>query len=264
MRQFHGGKNVLPGPLFRRGGIYSAERIGKVNFAVALFEIFFVEDSDAGQVFAQRWTQCLREHRDAIFVTLAIPNDDLGASEVDVFDAKAQTFHEPNARAVKEFAHELGGSGHGGEHALDFRLAQDDRDSPGATRTDEIIHPIEVDVENFGIEEDEGIERLVLSGSGDVLVEREIRKERLNFGSAHFAGMTFLVEEDITYDPANVGVFRVDRVVLHAENFADLVEEFGFGIGDDLGLRKRRFSSAARTVGESVRSNCGGRIQILR
>ena len=54
-----------------------------------------------------------------------------------------------------------------------------------------------------------------------------------DFSRAHFSGVFFAVEIDVAFDPADIGFFRSERVVLHAYDGADLVEQFGcrFGIG---------------------------------
>ena len=48
----------------------------------------------------------------------------------------------------------------------------------------------------------------------------------LHFGDAHFLGMTFVVEEDVVFDPVDVGVFGAGGVMFDAKCIAILVEEF--------------------------------------
>lgn len=43
------------------------------------------------------------------------------------------------------------------------------------------------------------------------------------------------MEEDVALDPENVDLFGANRVMFDAKDFPNLVEEFGFGIGDDEG-----------------------------
>ena len=86
------------------------------------------------------------------------------------------------------------------------------------------------------VEKDEGVEGLVLGGSGDFLVDGEVGEESLDLRSAHLARMTLLMEKDVALDPENVNFLGAKGVMFHAEDFADLIEEFGFGVGDDEGL----------------------------
>ena len=44
-----------------------------------------------------------------------------------------------------------------------------------------------------------------------------------------------MVEEDKPLDPENVDFLGAKGVMFDAEDFADLVEQFGFGVGDDEG-----------------------------
>lgn len=54
----------------------------------------------------------------------------------------------------------------------------------------------------------------------------QVDEEGLNFGSAHFEGMAFVVEEDVTAYPVYVSLFGAVRVMPGAEDVARLVEEF--------------------------------------
>ena len=56
----------------------------------------------------------------------------------------------------------------------------------------------------------------------------------LNFGRAHFAWVTLLMVENIPFNPLNVRFLGANRVMLDAQDLADLIEESGFRIGDDL------------------------------
>jgi hypothetical protein len=90
-------------------------------------------------------------------------------------------------------------------------------------------------MENLIVEKDEGVESLVLGGGGHFLVHGQIGEESLDFGSSHLAGMTFLMEEDVAFDPENIYLLRAEGVMLHTKDFADLIQEFGFWIGHDPG-----------------------------
>ena len=57
----------------------------------------------------------------------------------------------------------------------------------------------------------------------------------MDFGGTHFARMPLLVEEDVALDPEDVDLFGAEGVVFNAEDFANLVEEFGFWVWDNEG-----------------------------
>jgi hypothetical protein len=138
----------------------------------------------------------------------------------------------------------LVGAGHGGKEAVGFLARHDDGEAGVAFGADELIHPLEGLMEDFVIEKDKGVEGLVLGGGGDFLVYGEIGKEGLNLGSAHFAGMTSLMEEDVALDPEDVNFLGAEGIVFDAKDFPNLVEEFGFGIGDDEGGGADGFGAA--------------------
>jgi hypothetical protein len=225
----------LPGPLTRGARVFTVEGVGQVDFAEAIGEIFFVKDFDAGEVFAQGSFEGFGQEGDAIFIAFSIADDDLVEVEIDVLDAEAEAFHEAEAGAVKEPGEELVGAGHGGKEAVGFLASHDYRKALRAFGADELIHPLKGLVEDFVIEKDKGVEGLVLGGGGDFLVYGEVGEKGLDLGSAHFAWMPFLMEEDVALDPEDVDFLGAEGVVFDAEDFANLVEEFGFGIGNDEG-----------------------------
>jgi hypothetical protein len=230
-----GGEGVLPGPLAGSARIFTIESVGQVDFAEAIGEVFFVQNFDAGEVFAQGRFENFRQEGDAVFIAFAVADDDLVEVEIDILDAEAEAFHEAEAGAVKEFGEELVGAGHGCKEAVGFIARHDDGQAGGAFGADELIHPLERLMEDFVVKKDNGVESLVLGGGGDFLVNGEVGKEGLNLGSTHFAWMPFLMEEDEAFDPEDVDLFGAEGVVFDAEDFADLVEEFGFGVGNDEG-----------------------------
>ena len=56
------------------------------------------------------------------------------------------------------------------------------------------------------IEKEDGAQRLILGGGGDLLGCGKVGKELLHFGDAHFFGVTFAVKEDVVFDPVDVSV----------------------------------------------------------
>jgi len=52
----------------------------------------------------------------------------------------------------------------------------------------------------------------------------QVGEESLDLGSAHFARMSFVVEQDVAFDPVNVGLFGADGVVFNSDGVTHLVE----------------------------------------
>ena len=75
----------------------------------------------------------------------------------------------------------------------------------------------------MAVKEEQGAERLILGGDGDVFIGCEVRKEGFNFGGTHFGGVAFVVEEDEAADPLDVGLLGAVGIVAGAQGGAHLV-----------------------------------------
>ncbi len=74
---------------------------------------------------------------------------------------------------------------------------------------------------------------LVLGGSGDVSLDREIGEELRDFFFTHGVGVAFLVEKDVAANPIEVGLLGADAVMFHPQVPARAIEK----------LRSRRGNS---------------------
>ena len=72
-------------------------------------------------------------------------------------------------------------------------------------RHDPGTHGVDLQVErlvqNMAIEKEQSAERLILCGSGNVLIHGEIGQEGLHLGCAHLLGMALVMKEDEALDP---------------------------------------------------------------
>lgn len=62
--------------------------------------------ADALEVRCQRRRKIVRQNRDPIFRALAVPDDDLRIAEIDVLDAQAKRFKQPQAAAIHQAGQE--------------------------------------------------------------------------------------------------------------------------------------------------------------
>jgi len=81
-------------------------------------------------------------------------------------------------------------------------------------------------VEDFAVEEENGTEGLVLGGGGDVPFHGQVGQEGLDFGGAHLGGVAFAAEEDEAAHPVHVGLFGAVGIMLEPEDFPELVQQF--------------------------------------
>lgn len=75
------------------------------------------------------------------------------------------------------------------------------------------------------VEEENGAERLVLGGGGEVSFNDQVGDKLIDFGNAHLAGVALVVVQDKLAHPIEVGFLGAARVLFHLQHFAVLVEE---------------------------------------
>ena len=78
-------------------------------------------------VFEECFFDRCRQHRVAVFVALACANHNFVARKIYIFDSKATTFHQSEARTIEQKGHHTGHAGHVLNHFLHFVFRQHDR-----------------------------------------------------------------------------------------------------------------------------------------
>jgi len=68
-----------------------------------------------------------------------------------------------------------------------------------------------------------------LPRSGDLFFAGQVRDECYKLWLSHVGRMPFVVKEDLTLDPFDVGLFGPKAVMLHSDHFAHLIKQFGPG-----------------------------------
>jgi hypothetical protein len=75
------------------------------------------------------------------------------------------------------------------------------------------------------VQENYGIEGLILGAGCDFTVSCQMRYVLRDFVFSHMFGVAFVVKEYKSPDPLKVGLFCANGVVFFADYFADLVEK---------------------------------------
>jgi hypothetical protein len=78
------------------------------------------------------------------------------------------------------------------------------------------------------VNEKQRAESLVLSGCGHIAVIRQMIQKGGRFAFFHLGGMAFGVKENEFPSPSDIGLFRMNAIVLQADHFPDLVQELHF------------------------------------
>ena len=89
----------------------------------------------------------------------------------------------------------------------------------------------ELHAQHLFVEEEEGIEGLILGGGGHFAVGSQVVEEGLHVLGVELVGMGGAVKADEAGDPADVGLLGVVAVLTASAGLPDVVEELGRPIG---------------------------------
>jgi hypothetical protein len=96
----------------------------------------------------------------------------------------------------------------------------------GGSQSSGLRTSIQVNQQDFAVQEQQGGERLVWGGGGHMFACGRKSQEGFDFGDVHLAGMAFVVEEDVAPDPVAVAFVRAWRVVSPPDSVLYLVKKF--------------------------------------
>src|SRR3990172_2304760 len=235
-------ERILPYPLLIGERVLAGQGEGKMDLAVTVGEVAFVDSADPGHVMLQRTDEGIWENGETILEALAIPDDDLTPVELDVFDTQPEALHQAEPASVEQFSHELVCARHAFQDLVYFLATQDGGqpfDAAGSNGRDgEVLIRI---AQDHAVEEEDGIKGLVLGGGSDLAFDSEIGEVGFQVGGAHGLWVLTLMELEVALDPADVGLFSAERVVLPAEDLTGGGEDFRGRIGHSNPLAHGRF-----------------------
>src|SRR6266545_3524099 len=220
-------ENVLPGPLAVGAAVLACQGVRQGGAPEALAQVRQVKLAHPLEMLGKRLLAGTGQHGHPVLAALAVADGDLVALEVDVLDAHVQALQEPEPRAVQQPADEEHHSVQMNEEPPHLIDGQNDRQSAGALGTDDAVDQTEVLLQDLVIQEEQGVESLVLRRGAHALREGEMRKEAVDFVLAHVGGVADLVKEDVPADPADVGLLRSWAVVPHANGLTNPGQQLG-------------------------------------
>lgn len=203
-----------------------------------------MDGADRLQMRAEWLHGALGEHGNPVFVSLAVPHDDLAIAEIEVFHPKAQAIHEAESGSVEQGAHHRKGWLQIFEKPRHLVASEDDGQFPRTLGPFKLAEIPEFDFEDVFVEEYDGVERLVLRGSCHFPFHGQVAQKGVHFGGAHIPGVPLSLKEDVSADPLQIGLFGAQAVVLDPEDFSNLIEELGRGLG-----RLRRLGGRMNSCG---------------
>lgn len=229
-----GREDPLPGPFASGVGVLAVQGVRQVDIGLPGVAVLFIEGVDFSEVAHQGVFEGLGEHGEAVFLALAVSDGDLVQGQVHVFDAQADTIHEPQSGAVKEACHQVRCAVQVSEECLDFGAGEDDGEALGAFGGGDAIEGKGVKAEDFFVDEEEGIAGDVLCGGADVLFDGEVGEVGADFGVSEGSGVGLSVEEEEALDGGEISLLGADTEVFKSDDLSDLIEkvvEFGVAIG---------------------------------
>ena len=160
---------------------------------------------------AQGFEQAIGEHSDTIVFALAIADDDLVVSKVQIFDTQPQDFHQAQAGAVHDLGKQAENAIQPVDHFFGFLFGQDGRNVFRFLRANGADNGlIQLHIQDVAIEKEDGAEGLILSGGSYFSLQGEVGNEGVDFPGAHAERVFFVVKEDKATNPGQVGVFSTE------------------------------------------------------
>ncbi len=95
------GKHILPAPFFGCLRILSCEGRPKIDFSKALRQVLLVLRHDNFKMFFELLHISFGKDRHAVFLSFAVPDDNLLLGKINVLHPQPKALHESQAAAVK-------------------------------------------------------------------------------------------------------------------------------------------------------------------
>lgn len=206
-----GGKEPSPALGASRVGVFFGQKTGQAHRNMVGLVLGRPCPGQIQLVF-QGWGEAVGEEHDSALVALGLVDVESALFEVEILDAEVQGFADAQATAVEEVDEEAGGItvdirnvGQELEDVLTVRAMAEGGGSFGAQG----INRSKLGFEHVAVEEEQGIERLVLTGSGEAR-ERQPSQEGLEFlfGSEEFE-LGVLEKGAVAAEPVGIGFLGV-------------------------------------------------------
>ena len=243
-----------PGELGGGVGVFSQEGEGEVDGGTVGLELLVMLLSESREFFLEGGLEAVWEWHDAVFPSFGVVDLDGSVVKIEVFDAEGHGFADAQAGSI----HDLGGDFPGALELLkelpNFLTAQDG----GRALVFAGLHGRLDDefavLEDGPVQEDEGIEGLLLGGGGDVPLEDEVVEVGSDGVRAQVLGgvaLPLVGEVEVGRDPLAVCFLGGDGFSGEAKGFAGAIQDVvldrewlgsglgGVGMADGDGLTEK-------------------------
>jgi len=178
-------------------------------------------------MLSECWLDLRWQHGHAIFLPFPVADKEFAAREVDVLHTQLESLEQTQTSTVEQRAHQPYFAVEQSQHRLDLLTRQYHRQTLWLFRSDGSTNFTEIDMQYLLVEKEQCVEGLILRRSGNVGFESKVAEKLSNLVHAHFGRMTLTVKENVTSNPANVGILGLRAIVFHTDRFANLVQQLG-------------------------------------
>ena len=206
-------ENPLPAPRLGSIWILCVQRTRQPDVAETHGQVTLVQCPRPGHLLLKRQDQILRQDRNPVLGTFAVPNQDLPPLELDVFDAQPQSLSQSHASAVQHGCHESDRAAHLVKQQAHLGGSQYHRQPAWAPGGNDVVQPRQLNLQDHFVQKQDGRLRLPLGRRGNMPVHCQVSQEGCHFCRTEFAGMALAVKDDEAPDPVRVGFLGADRVV---------------------------------------------------
>lgn len=220
-----GREDVLPAPLVGRIRVLAFEGRRHGGGAVSGVFVFLPDGTASPELTAEGRLESGGKHRASVFFAFSLPHRDLLIVKVQVLDAESEGLGKPQARSVQEADHEAVWSLHFVEDSLDLLRREHHGQPVRLLRPVEVGDPVPVAPEDLSVQEQDGIEGLILRRGRDGSFRGEVGEVRPDVGFFQVTGVCGVVVFYVSDNPAGVGLLGAVAVAFSLAGRPDAVEE---------------------------------------
>ena len=146
----------------------------------------------------------LGENGHTLCVSLSFTHNDALEFDIKILDAQLQTFLESESGAIQQACHQVGFAVEVCEHCSCLFPCEHNGEAAGSFCPHELTHVAKLFSHDVFIQKQQGIERLILCGCRDILLQREVGKELRYFLFTHFVRVSHVMKQDEAFSPSLV------------------------------------------------------------
>ena len=225
-RSAGGGKDKLPAPFGRGVGIFAIQRVGQVDRPEPLGGILLVEHFDVSEMASKRVLKPWGQHRAAVLAALPVPYHELVSIEPHVLHAKAEGLRKPEPAPIEQACDPSVRARHRTQETSYVGPREHGGEAPRTFGTLDRPDVVEVEAKDLLVQEDEGIEGLVLRRGRNAAFRGKGVEKSTDIVGVEVAWMGGVVEAHVAMGPRRICLLGAVTVSATATRLTNAVKEF--------------------------------------